>query len=453
MRVSRFRVEVNVASRLKIAVIALAAFALISGPAAPQTSPAPPAAPAAQSAPPATVPQTQPPQPIEGASAPQPAAPQPVPGAAEIAIGYLRLETKPILPLSRLDVPPQDLGIAGANLGLLDNNTTGRFTKQHFTLKVESVPVGQDPLPALKRLTDAGIKLIVVDGPKEGLLKISDAARDQQVLLFNVRAIDDDLRAENCRVNVLHTAPSRSMLADALAQYLVWKKWPRWFLVSGVLPPDIAYANAIKHAAKKFGGKIVEERSYKEQGGSRRSDTGHALVQKQLPVFTQGAPAFDVMIVADESEVFGAYMPYRTWDPRPVTGTAGLVATSWHPAHEQWGATQMQNRFERLAKRWMLPVDYQAWMAIRTIGEAATRVKSAEFRPILEYVRSPNFDLAAFKGQKLTYRIWDGQLRQPILLADLKMLVSVSPQEGFLHQKSELDTLGIDQPETKCKMN
>jgi hypothetical protein len=28
----------------------------------------------------------------------------------------------------------------------------------------------------------------------------------------------------------------------------------------------------------------------------------------------------------------------------------------------------------------------------------------------------------------------------------------VSPQPGFLHQFSELDTLGIDRPETKCTM-
>jgi hypothetical protein len=43
-------------------------------------------------------------------------------------------------------------------------------------------------------------------------------------------------------------------------------------------------------------------------------------------------------------------------------------------------------------------------------------------------------------------------LRQPVLLADARSLVSVSPQPGFLHQFSELDTLGIDQPETKCRM-
>jgi hypothetical protein len=28
--------------------------------------------------------------------------------------------------------------------------------------------------------------------------------------------------------------------------------------------------------------------------------------------------------------------------------------------------------------------------------------------------------------------------------------VSVSPQEGFLHQVSPLDTLGLDRPESAC---
>jgi hypothetical protein len=43
-------------------------------------------------------------------------------------------------------------------------------------------------------------------------------------------------------------------------------------------------------------------------------------------------------------------------------------------------------------------------------------------------------------------------LRQPILLFDGRNTVSVSPQEGFLHPDTTLDTLGVDRPETKCKL-
>jgi ABC transporter substrate binding protein (PQQ-dependent alcohol dehydrogenase system) len=373
-----------------------------------------------------------------------------VPEPTQIPIGYLKQEVKQLIPLSRLRVEPEDYGIAGAEMALRDNNTTGRFTQQQFTVDVERVPIGGDAVPVLQKLVASGHRFVLIDAPAETLLRLSDSVRGKDVLLFNVRAEDEELRQEQCRANVLHTAPDRYMLADALAQYLVWKQWQRWLVVKGVFPEDLAFAAAIERSAKRFGGRIVEEREYKESPGARRSDTGEQQIQQQMPVLTQGAPSYDVLIVADEREVFGPYLPYRNWDPRPVAGTSGLVAMSWHPAHEQWGATQMQNRFQRFAKRFMWPVDYQAWTAVRAIGEGATRTRSGAFSAVNDYVRGKDFSLAAFKGQKLTFRSWDGQLRQPILVAGPDLPVSTSPQAGFLHKDQALDTLGVDEPESKC---
>ncbi len=379
--------------------------------------------------------------------------PTPPPAAAltTVPIGYLKQEVKKVIPLSRLKVEPEDIGIAGAEIALKDNNTTGRFTKQQFTLEVEQVPVGGDAVQALEKLVQSGHRYVVVDAPAETLLRLSDAVKGKDVLLFNVRAPDENLREKDCRANVLHTAPDRAMLADALAQYLVWKRWQRWLVVKGVFPEDLAYLDMVRRAAKRFGATIVEEREYKETPGARRSDSGQQQIQQQMPVFTQGAPSYDVVVVADEKEVFGPYLPYRTWDPRPVAGTAGLQAMSWHPAHEQWGATQMQNRFQRAANRFMLPIDYQAWVAVRAIGESTSRVGSGDFAPVNAFLRSDEFGLAAFKGQKVTFRSWDGQLRQPIIVAGPDLPVSTSPQEGFLHEHAEVDTLGIDEPESECK--
>jgi ABC transporter substrate binding protein (PQQ-dependent alcohol dehydrogenase system) len=368
-----------------------------------------------------------------------------------VPIAYLKQEVKRAIPLSRLNVEPEDVGIAGAEIALKDNNTTGRFTKQQFTLDVERVPVGGDAVAALEKLVESGHHFVLVDAPAETLLRLADSVKGKDVLLFNVRAEDVSLRQEDCRANVLHTAPDLAMLADALAQYLVWKRWQRWLVVKGVFPEDLAYLDVLHRAAKRFGGTIVEEREYKETPGARRSDSGQQQIQLQMPAFTQGAPNYDVVVVADEKEVFGPYLPYRTWDPRPVAGTAGLMAMSWHPAHEQWGATQMQNRFQRFAKRFMLPLDYQAWVAMRAIGEGASRAGSGDFAPVNAYIRSDDFGLAAFKGQKVTFRKWDGQLRQPILLGGPDLPVSTSPQEGFLHEHAEVDTLGIDETESKCK--
>jgi ABC transporter substrate binding protein (PQQ-dependent alcohol dehydrogenase system) len=283
------------------------------------------------------------------------------------------------------------------------------------------------------------------------LLALADALKGKDALVFNAGSSDDRLREQECRPNVVHTAPARAMLADALAQYLVWKRWSRWFLVHGTEPDDAAFAEAMRRAAKRFGAKIVEERPFRYEVGSRRADGGHEQVQEQIPALTRNAAAHDVLVVADESSVFGEYLPYRTAEARPVAGTQGLIPVSWHPALEQWGATQLQNRFRRLANRPMRPLDYDVWVAVRSVGEAATRAKAATPKDLIAHLKSADFDLAAFKGRKLTYRAWDGQLRQPILIATAKLPVTVSPQPGFLHQFTELDTLGVDKPESNCR--
>lgn len=373
-------------------------------------------------------------------------------GPVEIGIGYLgRAGVRSTLSL--VEQPAENNGVAGARLAIEDNNTTGKFLNQQFTLEEFRLKDGDDAAKAAVELADRNIGFIIADLPADALLKAADAILDRGTVLFNAGSIDDRLREQDCRANVIHSAPTRSMLADGLAQYLVWKQWKRWMLVVGSHEDDKLYADALRRAATRFGAKIVQERVFEDTGGARRTDSGVTLIQRQMPVFTQQAPAYDVLVAADESEVFASYLPYRTWDPRPVAGSAGLVPKSWDAAHDQWGAVQMQNRFLKLNSRRMTALDMQAWTAARMIGEAASRTKSVDPKALFEFLKGPDFSIAAFKGQRLTLRDWNLQLRQPILLGDGRMVVSVSPQEGFLHQFSELDTLGVDRPETKCKLH
>ena len=368
----------------------------------------------------------------------------------EIGIGYLR-HSGVQSTLSLVMQPADNNGVAGALLAIEDNNTTGKFLNQHFTLNEVRLKSGDDVAKAAGSLAEHN-GFIVADLPADELLKVADTLRDRGTVLFDAGAIDDRLREQDCRANVIHVAPTRSMLADALAQYLVWKQWKRWLLVVGSHDNDKLYADAFRRAATRFGAKIVQERTFEDTGGARRTDSGVTLIQRQMPVFTQQAPAYDVLVAADESDVFAPYLPYRTWDPRPVAGSAGLMPTSWDAAHDQWGAVQIQNRFVKLNSRHMTALDMQAWTAVRMVGEAASRTNSGDPKAVFDFIKRPDFSVAAFKGQRLTIRDWNLQLRQPILLADGRMVVSVSPQEGFLHQVSELDTLGVDRPETKCKL-
>lgn len=368
-----------------------------------------------------------------------------------VSILLVRQQRDLLPPLSLLSQRPNDDGLAGAKLAISDNNTTGRFLKQKFTLdSIESA----DPKDLIAQTTarvDGGVGMVVADVDADVLLQLADALKGKDAIVINSGAPDNRLRNDDCRNNVLHAAPSYAMLSDALAQYIAWKRWPRWFLVAGTSERDKLWAASLERSAKRFGMKIAEKREFEYNPGSRRSDGGFEQIQKQIPKFTQGAARHDVVVVADDQHVFADYFPYRTWEPRPVVGSAGLTPASWHPAVELWGGTQFQNRFKRMNKRNMRPLDYDVWMAVRSVGEAASRTRSNDPKQLIPYIKSPKFELAAFKGQRLTYRDWNGQLRQPVLLVTPNLHVTVSPQPEFLHQHSELDTLGFDKPESTCK--
>ncbi len=371
-----------------------------------------------------------------------------------VNISYLTQEVERLPPLSLLDpVEIPDEGFAGARLGQEDNQTTGGFLGHDYVLDNVTIEADGDLVDAAKQMLDEGSQLLVIDAPADTLLAIADLPEAENALLFNAGAQDDRLRTDECRANLFHIIPSRAMKADALAQYLIWKRWREWFLIHGTQEIDLAMQAALERAATKFGAKIVETRSYEYEATARRTDSGHVQVQTQLPVFTQNAPDHDVVVVADESDVFGEYLPYRTWDPRPIAGTHGLRPTAWHRSHEQWGGTQMQGRFEDSAGRWMTEKDYAAWLAVRSLGEAVTRTNSADPTALRDYMRGDDFEIAAFKGEGLTFRTWNNQMRQPVLLVAPRILISVSPQDEFLHQRTPLDTLGFDQPESNCALN
>jgi ABC transporter substrate binding protein (PQQ-dependent alcohol dehydrogenase system) len=371
----------------------------------------------------------------------------------QVGITYITRQEPPIQPVSLVEPVLDDEGLMGARQALSENQTTGRFLQHDYQLAERIVPQDGDLVAEFEAALAAGERLFIADLRAQDLLELAPLADQAGALLFSARAPDDALRIEGCHPSVLHIAPSRAMKADALAQYLIWKQWPRWFLMGGSRPADIAFADAIKRAAARFGAEIVEERVYEFVEFARRTDSGHAQIQRQMPVLTQDVPDYDVLVVADESDIFGEYLLYRTWDPRPVVGTQGLVPTAWSRVHEQWGGTQVQRRFEKFGGRWMTERDYNAWLAMRIIGEAVTRTETAEAQALHDYLISEAFQIAAFKGEGLTFRPWNQQLRQPILLVNPRVLVSVSPQDQFLHQRTPLDTLGYDEPESACRLN
>ena len=361
----------------------------------------------------------------------------------QVRIAYLGY-TPDVGPLMSNVIPePTDAGLRGAELAITDSNSTGRFLQHQYSLSAATAETPEKLLAAARQLHEQGLRLFVVNAPADTLRSLSAALSDS--LLFNAGAYDDELRSQNCLGNVLHTLPSRAMLADALVQFLVLRQWQKALLIVGEKPADQAYAAALRRAAKRFGVKIVAEKPWSFDNDQRRS------AQADMPLFTQ-ASDYDVVLVADEAGDFGEYVPFNTWLPRPVAGTQGLVPMGWHKTVETYGAAQLQKRFELFAKRWMNDRDFAAWMAVRSVASAVTHLKSVDAQAIRALELSPDLPLDGFKGRKLSFRPWDGQLRQPIPLVQPRALVSTSPQDGFLHPFSELDSLGFDEPESRCRL-
>lgn len=361
-----------------------------------------------------------------------------------VDIVYVQQQPERAPVLSNLVEWPEDEGLQGARLGISDNNTTGRFLKQDYRLTEVIVEPGGDPVAAARAALDGGAKLAVLNVPGDTLKAIAALPEAADDLIFNAGSADDDLRSQACAANMLHTLPSRAMLSDALMQFLAKRQWRSLFLIEGNRPGDTAFAQALRRSAKKFGLSIDHEKTWLDDADMRRN------AAQEVPVFTQ-ARSYDAVIVADEDHDFGQYVMYNTWLPRPVGGTSGIQPVAWDRVVEQWGAAQLQSRFEDQAGRGMMSVDYAAWAGVRSIGEAVTRTKTADVKAIRDYVLSTDFSLAAFKGAKMTYRGWNGQLRQPIPLVHPQAVIAQAPIEGFLHQRTELDTLGLDRPESQCK--
>ncbi|WP_245258674.1 ABC transporter substrate-binding protein [Methylopila sp. M107] len=372
-------------------------------------------------------------------------APKPRPELRSVQIHYFERRTERPTPLNNEDPIPDDEGLKGAELGINEANATGRFLGLKFDLRSTVVEPNGDLETAFAEIVEREKPgFVVVNAPADDLLALADLAASKNVVLFNVGAPDTRLRDADCRAGLLHVLPSRDMLTDALLQFLTVKRWSRILLIVGPKPEDRLYAEALRKSARKFGAKIVEERPFDAAGADIRDSA-----TDELTLATRG-PEHDVVAVADEAGEFGASLPYNTASPRPVVGTHGLTPAGWGAPVESWAAVQLQDRFRKLAGRRMRPIDYAGWMAAHAVAEAALQLKSADASTIRDLLLSDRFEAGGFKGRSLSFRSWNGQLRQPIYLLWPGAVIATAPLEGFLHQKTELDTLGLDKAETAC---
>jgi ABC transporter substrate binding protein (PQQ-dependent alcohol dehydrogenase system) len=285
----------------------------------------------------------------------------------------------------------------------------------------------------------AGAAVLLTDLPADWTLAVADAVK---VPVLNLSATDDRLRQQDCRARLFHLIPSERMRTDALAQTLLSRKWNKLLLLAGPSPADQQRAATVQATMKRYGMQLVASKPYKLSADPRERDLAN-------PLLLTAGTAYDAVWVVDSDGEFARTLPYRTVLPRPVVGDAGLVAVAWHAQFERFGAPQVSRRFAKATKRAMTDHDWAAWMAGKALVAVATAAPKGPNAAWAQALAKTPLD--GSKGTNLTFRAWDGQLRQTLLLTDGQGVIAQSPVEGVLHPTNVLDTLGADAPEKLCK--
>ena len=362
----------------------------------------------------------------------------------EINILYLEQKIKQKSSLSNVIEEPTDSGLQGARLSIIDRNKGAKFLNQKYILQEEISNNEKSLILAFEKFVNEKNVFVILNVENSLFLKLINHPLSKNVLFVNSANKNSLFRKNICKKNVLHTIASNDMLSDALVQFLVKRNWKKWLTIKSKNDKDKEIELSFKKSAKKFGGEIVEEKIWEETSDIRRK------AQSEMPSFTQSKD-HDVVILFDYYGDFGEYVYFNTWRPRPIAGTQGLRAVTWHKVIEAWGAAQLQNRFEAYSNRWMNSKDYASYIAIKSISTAIFATKTISLKENIKYIYSDAFKLGSYKGRTLSFRKFNGQLRQPIALIHPRALVSTSPQLGFLHPLTDLDTLGISKYEMDCK--
>lgn len=332
---------------------------------------------------------------------------------------------------------------AGAEVALKEIKFHGQGAGIQFALEKAEATTPAELIKQVETLQGKGVHFILSDLPAATLSAVATAFKGKDMVLFNVSATEDSLRQEQCQANVFHTIPNLAMQADGLVQYLVAHKWKEVLVPEGELPNDALLTAAFERSAKRYGVEITEKRPFVLGTDPRERD------KNNIALLTGGD--YDLVYLADSNGEFARNAAYQTLSPRPVMGAEGLNALAWTWAWDRDGAAQVQKRFEKQANRHMGAVDWAAWMAVKSVGSAVQQTNSDEFAKLRDFLTTPGNALDGAKGSASSFRPWDHQLRQPLLLSTHNWVIERAPVTGFLHEKNNLDTLGFDERDSTCK--
>jgi len=326
----------------------------------------------------------------------------------------------------------------GAALGLDDANALATLFGKRLRLETE---VDRGDGQAGRALARAGALAVVGGaGPGGGEALLQAAGGGAPVL--NVGAPDDRLRNEGCDRRAFHLTPSVSMYVDALAQVLIeQRKLARWALVGDGSPRGGEIEAAARRSVAGRGGTVIAEAA--------------AADIVLLAVDDRGVDAALARAIADGRRPDRIAGVGEAGLRLPLERAAGLWALGWHYELERFSARELNGRFRRRFNAPLAEASWAAWAAVKLAGEAVVRTGAGDGAALVAFMESaPPFD--GHKGEALTFRKWDHQLRQPLYVVGTRKREEVGGAVGPYAVLADvggknLDALGTTMAESRCR--
>ncbi len=331
----------------------------------------------------------------------------------------------------------------GAALGLDDANALATLFGKRLRIETETASNGaQASVQASGLVRRAGALALVGGAGADAAQALRDLSTQEPTVFLNVAAIDDGLRNERCARRTLHVAPSVTMYVDALALWLAGRQMTRWALVTEDTPRAREIAAAARQAASSRGLLLV---------GAHESP--------QIVLMALQGSALDEAVARHRAARAPGGLAGIGWASVGGLGQPGSIgawAVGWHPDLEQFSGRDLNMRFRRRFGAPMNELGWNAWTALKLVGEAVVRGQAHDAAGLLAFVEtSPPFD--GHKGFPLTFRRWDQQLRQPLYMMGHRASPDRTEGGGPLAllgtvPARDLDSIGTSAKDSRCRL-
>jgi|TARA_B110000196_G_C21120492_1_gene652960 ABC transporter substrate binding protein (PQQ-dependent alcohol dehydrogenase system) len=294
---------------------------------------------------------------------------------------------------------------------------------------------------------------VILDVPTNIMKSIVYSLKNKNIALINARSRNMGLRLNLCQKNLFHIIPSFRMYTDALAQFLYTKNWKKLIIIHGKNIYDKQMIDSFLLSSKKYSLKIALKKIFSTSNNPKDREQSNSLL-------LTSHNDHDAIVVFDKIGEYSRFLPFNTHLSRLVFGSVGLKPRAWHWSWERFGAPQLNQRFNRRVKtflndnndRNMDDEDWAAWASIKLLVESIKNKNSEKDINFLKLLKFPDLSVDLYKGSVGSIRKWNNQMRQPILLTTHNAVISVMPNNKFLHEKFNEDTLGLDRLESSCQL-